>query len=155
MPRHPVGPERHDGVGIDLRHDRLHLLGSGLVQVGLHVDIDRAVQEPMLTYAEDLERTQEFGGAYLAHRGRGPPLLIHRTAFAPRGGDVDDPVACRSRRGHDPGARVDIVIRVRPHEQHRAQRVHRSATLPSQPQRFVPGVCRNRTNDAPRDAIDE
>src|SRR4029077_18415507 len=65
---------------------------------------------------------QELLRADVAHRLGRPPLLIHRAALATRGGHVAAPLAVPYGRRHQARGTEDVVIRVRPHPEDRAER---------------------------------
>src|SRR4029453_10836909 len=52
------------------------------------------------------------------------PLLVHRAALAAGRRHVDDTVAGPRCRGHDAGARVDVVVGVRPDQQEGPEPFH-------------------------------
>ncbi len=124
MAGHPLGPEREDGVGIDLLHDRAHLLGAGRVEARLHVDVHRALEEVVLLHTEHIEAPQELVGPDVAHRCGGPALLVHRAALTARGGDVHDSLASRDRGRHQAGRQVDVVVGMRPDTEDRPEIGH-------------------------------
>ena len=124
MAGHPLGPEREDGVGIDVLDDRAHLLGAGRIEARLHVDVHRALEEVVLLHAEDVEAPEEFGGSDVAHGLGRPPLLVHQPALTARRGDVDDPLARLHRGRHQPGGEIDVVVGMRPYAQDRPEVGH-------------------------------
>ena len=52
---HAVGPEGQHRVGLHLTHDLEHLRSPRRIERGLHVDVDRPLEEPVLLDAEDVE----------------------------------------------------------------------------------------------------
>ena len=119
--RHPLGPEREDGVRIDVLHDPPHLLGTGRIEPRVHVDVDRALEEVMLLHPEDVQAPEQLVRADLAHRLGRPSLLVHRPALAARGGDVHHSLAASDGGGHQPGGQVDVVVRMRPDTEDRSE----------------------------------
>ena len=120
---HPVGAEREDGVGPDVRHDVADLLVAGLGQSGVHVDVPLA--EPvMFGDAEDLEAAHQLGFADLPHGRRGPALLVHRAALPAGGGHADDAASVADRLRHQAGRQVRLVVGVCPDTQQRSEVVH-------------------------------
>ncbi len=124
MAGHPLGPEREDGVGIDLLHDRAHLLGAGRVEARLHVDVHRALEEVVLLHAEHVEAPEQLDGPNLAHRLGRPALLVHRPALTARRGDVDDTLARLDGRRHQARGQIDVVVGMRPDAEDRPEVGH-------------------------------
>ena len=120
----PSGPNVRTVSGVDLLHDRAHLLGAGRVQARLHVDVHRALEEVVLLHAEHVEAPEELGGPDLTHRVGRPALLVHRPTLTARGGDVHDPLARLDRGRHQAGGEVDVVVGMRPDTEDRPEIGH-------------------------------
>jgi hypothetical protein len=95
-----------------------------LIERGLHVDIEQPLEVTVLLHAEDLEASAHLVGADLGHALARPAFLVHGAALAPGGGDVDDAVAGCGGQRHQPRREVDIIVRVGPDAEDRAEILH-------------------------------
>ena len=143
----PSGPNVRIVSGCTSSTIDAHLRGAGLVEVGVHVDVDRPLEEPVLGHPEDLDAT-----AAALPCG---PLPSWRAATAPRPSSRPRP-AWRSRRR--PGCRLGSPSPSgRPSGRcHRRDAPRRRGSSPATPRRSsVPlppcrtGVCRRATRIVP------
>lgn len=124
MVGHAVGPEGQDGVGTDAVDEALDVGdGVGVIDLGARPIV--VVEPLMLMNAEDLQGAKELGLADSAH-GRGRPAhLVEGALLSPGRRDADDARARANRSSHEPGREVGLVVRMGPHAEDGAERLHR------------------------------